>query len=509
VFRKVLIANRGEIAVRIARACRELGASPVAVFSEADREALHVRLSDEAVLVGPAPSSESYLNIERVLAAAKTTGAEAIHPGYGFLSENPAFAQAVQDAGLTWIGPSPQAIQSMGDKVEARRLAEAAGVPLVPGTPGPVTSVEEAKKAADAFGYPVLLKAAAGGGGKGMRRVDSPDGLASALETARSEARSAFGNDAVYVEKYITSPRHIEIQVLADGTGRTLHLFERECSIQRRHQKVVEEAPSAVLDEKTRQQMAEVAVRLAREIGYVSAGTVEFLYDDTDGKFYFLEMNTRLQVEHPVTEAITGIDLVKAMLRIADGQELPFEQEQIMRRGHALECRIYAEDPAKNFRPSPGLLSVYRPPGGPGVRVDGGVYAGYTVPTAYDPMIAKLITFGLSRQAAIRRMTRALREFTVRGIATTLPLFQKIMADPGFNRGEMTTHYLDDTNFAEGGPSAESVNAALLTAAIVAFQTDRDARALPGTTDEHVGSDPGRSGGSWRWYNHRKGFGRS
>ncbi len=500
-FRKVLIANRGEIAVRIARAVRELGATPVAIFSEADRNALHVRVAGEAYPVGPPPSRESYLSIERVLAAAKRAKADAIHPGYGFLSENAEFAQAVVDAGITWVGPPPKAIAQMGSKTGARDLMRAAGVPIVPGTPGPVTGLDEVRAAADAVGYPVLIKAAGGGGGKGMRRVDAPPDLEAALRTARSEAKSAFGNDTVYVEKYLREPRHIEIQVLADHQGNTLHLFERECSIQRRHQKVIEESPSPALDEATRARMCEVAVKAAKAVGYVSAGTCEFLFD-AERNFYFLEMNTRLQVEHPVTEAVTGVDLAKAMLRIAAGDPLPYAQEQITRRGHAIECRIYAEDPERNFLPSPGRITAYRPPAGPGVRVDGGVYAGYDVPVHYDPMIAKLVTFGLSRQAAIHRMSRALAEYTIHGIKTAIPLYLRIMKDPAFLAGRFSTHYLTPEllrgPFGDGDGASRSH--ALLAAAVAAFERDRHARVLPGARNT-----AGVSADGWRWSMHPAG----
>ena len=492
-FKKVLIANRGEIAVRIARGVREMGAKAVAVFSEADREALHVRVADEAWPIGPAASRESYLNIERVIDAAGKAKVDAIHPGYGFLSENATFAQAVVDAGLVWIGPPPKAIAAMGSKTGAREIVTKAGVPVVPGTPGPVASIDEVRAVAKKMGFPVLIKASGGGGGKGMRRVDREEDLESAYRTAKSEAKSAFGNDAVYVEKYLREPRHIEIQVLADQHGKVLHLFERECSIQRRHQKVVEESPSPALDEKTRQKMAAVAVAAAKAVGYVSAGTCEFLFD-AERNFYFLEMNTRLQVEHPVTEAVTGVDLVKAMLRIAAGEKLGFDQEQVTRRGHAIECRIYAEDPEANFRPSPGKITAYRQPAGPGVRVDGGVYAGYEVPVHYDPMIAKLVTFGLNRQAAINRMLRALSEYTVHGIKTTIPLFTKIMRDPDFVAGKLTTHFL--TPEFMKGPFGGDVDEtqALIAAALAAYERDRARKPSA--------ASGGGAVDAWRWSAH-------
>ena len=481
-FKKVLIANRGEIAVRIARAVRELGAIPVAIFSEADRDALHVRVAGEAYPVGPAPSRESYLVIDRVIAAAKKAKADAIHPGYGFLSENATFAQAVVDAGIVWVGPPPKAIAAMGSKTGAREIVTKAGVPVVPGTPGPTDSLDEVRTVAKKFGYPVLIKAAGGGGGKGMRRVDREEDLEAAFRMAKSEAMNAFNNDTVYVEKYLLNPRHIEIQILADSHGKYLTLYERECSIQRRHQKVIEECPSPAIDEETRQKMCAVAIAAAKSVGYVSAGTCEFLYD-AEKNFYFLEMNTRLQVEHPVTEAVTGVDIVKAMLRIAAGEKLALEQDQIVRRGWAMEARIYAEDPERNFMPSPGKITAYRPPAGPGVRVDGGVYEGYEVPIHYDPMIAKLVTFGLSRQAAIHRMIRALSEYTIHGIKTAIPLYLKIMNDPDFIAGKFSTHFLTP-EFLQGpyrGKVEEKY--ALLAAAIAAFERDRDAKALPAATE--------------------------
>ncbi len=491
-FKKVLVANRGEIAVRIARAVRELGALPVAVYSEADREALHVRVASEAWLIGPPPSRESYLSIERILAAAKKAKADAIHPGYGFLSENAEFAQAVMDAGIAWVGPPPKAIDAMGSKIGAREIVTKAGVPVVPGTP-PLSTVEEVRAAAKKMGFPILIKASEGGGGKGMRRVDREEDLESALRMARSEAKSAFGDETVYVEKYLREPRHVEIQILGDQHGKVLHLFERECSIQRRHQKVIEESPSPALDEATRQKMCDVAVKAAKSVGYYSAGTCEFLFD-ADRNFYFLEMNTRLQVEHPVTEAVTGVDLVKAMLRVAAGDPLPFEQEQITRRGHAIEARIYAEDPEHGFMPSPGKITAYRQPAGPGVRVDGGVYEGYTVPVHYDPMIAKLVTFGLTRNAAINRMLRALGEYAIHGIKTAIPLYAKIMRDPDFVAGKFSTHFLTP-EFLKG-PFGGWVDErqALIAAAVAAFERDRDSRSLPAAAEE-----TGASSSAWRW----------
>ena len=416
MFKKILIANRGEIAVRVLRACREMGVSPVAVYSEADAAALHVRLADEAYLLGPAPSAESYLRAERVIEAARLSGAEAIHPGYGFLSENAAFARAVVEAGLVFIGPSPESMELMGSKTSARRAAEAAGAPVVPGTNTPLESLDEARETAARVGYPVMLKAAAGGGGKGMRLVASEAEMPSAFETARSEADSAFGDPSVYIEKAVERPRHIEIQVFADAHGNTVHLGERECSIQRRHQKVIEECPSPINDPDLREAMGEAAVRIARAADYVGAGTVEFLVSDVTRDFFFLEMNTRLQVEHPVTELVTGFDLVREQIRVAAGLPLSFTQDEVRLVGHAVECRVYAEDPEQNFMPSPGLITRLRVPSGPSVRDDGGVYEGAEVSIYYDPMISKLATWGRTRAEAVERMRRALDEYAVGGI---------------------------------------------------------------------------------------------
>ncbi|NUO64973.1 MAG: acetyl-CoA carboxylase biotin carboxylase subunit, partial [Gemmatimonadaceae bacterium] len=415
MFSKVLIANRGEIALRVIRACQELGVRTVAVYSEADARAPHVREADEAVLIGPPPSSESYLKGERIIEAAKRTGAEAIHPGYGFLSEREWFARAVRDAGLVFVGPPAEAIAATGSKTAARQLAISANVPVVPGTTEALRDATEAAVVARRFGLPVLLKAAAGGGGKGMRVVREEKELASALEAARREAKNAFGDDAVYVEKYVEGPRHVEIQVLGDAHGTMLSLGERECSVQRRHQKMIEEAPSVAVSPELRREMGEAAVRFAKAAGYVNAGTCEFLLD-RDGSFYFLEMNTRVQVEHPVTELVTGIDIVKWQLRIASGEKLPFRQEEIVPRGWAIECRITSEDPANGFLPSTGRISYLHVPGGPGVRWDGGVETGSEVGLFYDPMLAKLIVWAESRDAAIARMHRALLELTIEGI---------------------------------------------------------------------------------------------
>ncbi|HWS88261.1 MAG TPA: acetyl-CoA carboxylase biotin carboxylase subunit [Pyrinomonadaceae bacterium] len=446
MFKKILIANRGEIAVRVLRACRELDISPVAVYSEADAAALHVRLADEAHLLGPAPSAESYLRIDRVVEAALKSGAEAVHPGYGFLAENAAFARAVNEAGLVFIGPSPEAMELMGSKTSARRAAEGAGAPVVPGTNDPLDSLEEARETAARVGYPVMLKATAGGGGKGMRLVADESELPSAFDTARSEAASAFGDPSVYIEKAVERPRHVEIQVFADTHGNTVHLGERECSIQRRHQKVIEECPSPINDANLREAMGAAAVRIARAASYVGAGTVEFLVSDVTRDFYFLEMNTRLQVEHPVTELVTGFDLVREQIRVAAGLPLSFTQEEVAWAGHAVECRVYAEDPEQNFMPSPGLITSLRLPTGPGVRDDGGVYEGAEVSIYYDPMISKLATWGRTRLEAIERMRRALDEYAVGGIKTTLPFFREVMRDAEFVAGRLDTGFISSFN---------------------------------------------------------------
>jgi acetyl-CoA carboxylase biotin carboxylase subunit len=470
MFKRILIANRGEIAVRVIRACRDLGIQTVAVFSEADRTALHVREADYAVLVGPPPAAQSYLNVEKILAAARSTDAEAVHPGYGFFSENAGFARAVADAGLVFIGPPPDAIVRMGDKVEARKLMAAAGVPVVPGSPGTLETEAEVRTVAKKIGFPIMLKAAAGGGGKGMRLVENDKDLGSAVRTVASEAKSSFGDGRFYVEKFVTRPRHIEIQVFADQHGNTVHLFERECSIQRRNQKVVEESPSPFVTPSMRNAMGEVAVKAARAVNYVGAGTIEFLAD-ADRNFYFLEMNTRIQVEHPVTELVTGTDLVKTQIEVAAGATLPFKQSDLAQRGWALECRVYAEDPAAGFVPAPGRITTMRLPDGPGVRVDAGVYEGAEVSLFYDPMIAKLATWGHDRNEAIARMRRALGEFRIAGeLTTNLPFHRWIVDHPRFIAGDFDTNFIN----AEFKPSVlaasddETRVAAMLAAAISA-----------------------------------------
>ncbi len=440
-IKKLLVANRGEIAVRVIRTCKELGIQTVAVFSEADRGALHVQLADEAYYLGPAPSKDSYLVEDKIIDVALKANVNAIHPGYGFLSENAAFSEACKRKKIIFVGPSASAIRVMGDKTKARTMMEKAGVPMAPGTTESIADVVEASKIAREIGYPVIIKAAAGGGGKGMRLVEDPNEFEQAMEMAQREAESAFGDGRVFLEKYIVQPRHIEFQVLADEHGNCIHLFERECSIQRRHQKVVEEAPSSVLTPEVREAMGQAAINAAKACDYANAGTVEFLVDK-DLNFYFMEMNTRLQVEHPVTELITGLDLVAEQLRVAEGEELTIKQEDVKMMGHSIECRIYAEDPENNFLPSPGKLLVHRPPSGPGVRLDAGVEEGGEIPIHYDPMIAKLITYAEDRETAIRRMARALAEYDVAGVKTTIPFCSFVMEHEAFISGNMSTHFV-------------------------------------------------------------------
>jgi acetyl-CoA carboxylase biotin carboxylase subunit len=442
MFKKILIANRGEIAVRVIRACRELGITAVAVYSDVDRAALHVRNADEAYYIGPSAAMESYLNIPKILDVAKRCGADAIHPGYGFLSENAEFAQACADARLKFIGPSAASVEMMGSKTRARQAMEKEGIPFVPGTSSGVDSVEQAGRVAAKIGYPVMLKAASGGGGKGMRLVHTKEELGSALEGAQSEARRSFGDGEVYIEKALLNPRHIEMQVFADQHRNIVYLGERECSIQRRHQKVLEESPSPIVDSEMRRRMGEIAVRVARTAAYTNAGTVEFLVDE-NRNFYFLEMNTRLQVEHPVTELTTGLDLVHLQIRIAAGERLPFTQADISLRGHAIECRVYAEDPDNNYFPSPGTISLLLDPSGPGIRLDSGVYEGWKVPIDYDPLLAKLIGHGTDRSQAMSRLARALNEYFVGGIKTNLPLLRRILGQSDFQAGDVDTGYLD------------------------------------------------------------------
>jgi acetyl-CoA carboxylase biotin carboxylase subunit len=494
-FEKLLIANRGEIAVRIARACRELGVRSVAVYSDVDRNALHVRHADEAWPIGPAPARESYLNMERVIETAKKAGAQAIHPGYGFLSERAAFAQACADAGLVFVGPRPSTIRDMGDKVLARQKMTAAGVPVVPGTTRTLSD-DEAIAFAREIGLPVMIKASAGGGGKGMRLVQDAAQLAQSIQRARSEARSAFGDDSIYVEKFVEEPRHIEIQILGDRHGNAIHLFERECSIQRRHQKVIEEAPANRMPPRLRDEMGRAAVAAAKAVAYEGAGTCEFLVD-RHFDFYFLEMNTRVQVEHPVTEMITNVDIVKTGIRIAAGEAIGIGQDEVGINGWAIECRIYAEDPDHNFRPSPGEITVYRPPGGPGVRNDAGVYPGAQITVHYDPMVSKLICWGRDRNEAIARMRRALREFVVKGIKTSIPFHRVVMNHPKFLAGHYDTSFIDREIFETGAyrrtidESEQEV--ALMLAAIAAYQRDHERAGRAART-----SAAGAGGSRWK-----------
>ncbi|TPW31229.1 acetyl-CoA carboxylase biotin carboxylase subunit [Pararhizobium mangrovi] len=447
MFQKILIANRGEIALRVLRACKELGIPTVAVHSTADHNAMHVRLADESVCIGPAPSRESYLNIHEIVSACEITGADAIHPGYGFLSENAKFAEILEAHGLTFIGPTAEHIRMMGDKITAKKTAAELGIPVVPGSEGGVSTDEEAAAIAEEIGYPVLIKATAGGGGRGMKVARGPDDLSMALSTARSEALSSFGNDEVYIEKYLAKPRHIEIQIMGDGEGAAIHLGERDCSLQRRHQKIWEEANSPALDPDQRLEIGETCAAAMRKLGYRGAGTIEFLYED--GNFYFIEMNTRLQVEHPVTEAVTGIDLVHEQIRVASGAGLSCTQEEVRFMGHAIECRINAEDP-RTFVPSPGRITHYHTPGGLGVRVDSGVYQGYSIPPYYDSLIGKLIVHGRTRMEAMMRLRRALDEFVIDGIKTTIPLFSELLANHDIADGNYDIHWLE--HFLEESP---------------------------------------------------------
>lgn len=446
MFNKILIANRGEIALRIIRACKELGIGTVAIYSEADRESLHVHYADEAFCVGPAPGNRSYLNIPNIISAATLAGVDAIHPGYGFLAENARFAEICETHHIKFIGPSAEAIEKMGDKAVAKQTMKDAGVPVVPGSDGPVKDENSALEKAEEIGYPVIIKASAGGGGRGMRVVYDQDELLNAFRTAQTEANSAFGNPEVYMEKYIEEPKHIEIQLLLDEHGNGIYLGERDCSVQRRHQKVIEEAPSPAVTPEMRRKIGEIALKGAKSVGYFNAGTVEFLLDK-NGQFYFMEMNTRIQVEHPVTEMVTNIDLIKEQIKVAAGSKLSLVQDQIQVRGHAIECRINAEDPEKNFQPSPGRIQVYHLPGGPGVRVDSCAYQGYTIPPYYDSMIAKLIVWDETRDAAIRRMIRALEEFEIQGVKTTIPFHMEVLNNPYFQRGEVYTNFIQTRIF--------------------------------------------------------------
>jgi len=495
MFKKILIANRGEIAVRILRACRELGIRSVAVFSEVDRKSLHVRLADEAYCIGPAPSRTSYLSIEKIIDVARRSHCDAVHPGYGFLAENPALPRACTDAGLTFIGPPAEAMEALGSKTAGRQLARRSDVPTVPGTNDPIEKLAEGQALAQSMGYPVLLKAVSGGGGKGMRLVHSDAEFESAFRDASSEAMNAFGDERLYLEKYLERPRHIEIQILADNHGRVVSLGERECSVQRRHQKVIEEAPSPIVTPDLRKKMGDAAVRLARAGGYVNAGTVEFLVDQ-NLNFYFLEVNTRLQVEHPVTEQVTGLDLVKLQIAIAAGHRLPFAWETITPRGHAMEVRLYAEDPADNFLPSPGKILSCHVPSGPGIRLDDGVYEGWTVPNDYDPLLSKLIAWGNSREETIARLRRAFEEYAVTGIKTNAGLFLRILADPDFLRGEIHTKWLDELlrrpNAATAHSNEEETGNAVSNAAAIAAAIWQATQAAAPSAPAAQGDTPSR-----------------
>ncbi|MBI5915596.1 MAG: acetyl-CoA carboxylase biotin carboxylase subunit [Bacteroidetes bacterium] len=480
-MKKILVANRGEIALRVMRTARRMGIRTVAVYSEVDRRSPHVRFADEAVCIGPPPSSQSYLLGEKIIEAAKKLGVDGIHPGYGFLSENAAFAKAVTEAGITFIGPSPHAIEVMGSKLAAKDAVRQFNIPMVPGTENAISDIAEAKKICREVGYPVLVKASAGGGGKGMRIVENEDELASQMERAISEALSAFGDGSVFIEKYIASPRHIEIQVLADGHGNTVHLFERECSVQRRHQKVVEEAPSAILTPQVRATMGADAVKVAQACSYTGAGTVEFLVDE-HLDYYFLEMNTRLQVEHPVTEMIAGIDLVEQQIRIARGEKLPFSQQDLAINGHAIELRVYAEDPHNDFLPSIGRLATYRPPTGDGIRVDDGYTEGMDIPIYYDPMIAKLVAFGKSRPEAIRRLLQAIEDFEIEGVATTLPFGRFVLEHEAFTSGQFDTHFVQNHFTKEAlAASEQEENAVAAALALQLYLREKQRLRVPET----------------------------
>ncbi len=495
MFRKVLIANRGEIAVRILRACQERGIATVAVYSDADRTALHVRSADEAYHIGPAPSLESYLRIDKIIDVARRSGADAIHPGYGFLAENAEFAAACADAGITFIGPSPEAIEKMGDKITARQTVAKRGVRLIPGSE-PGLGDEELKAIADQIGYPVMIKASAGGGGKGMRAVNAPAEFQNALEAARREAGKAFGNDEVYLEKMIVNARHIEFQILADSFGNTIHLGERECSIQRRHQKLIEESPSVAIDAKMRDEMGKMAVAAAEAVNYVNAGTIECLFDSRDNSYYFLEMNTRLQVEHPVTEFVTGVDIVKEQISIAAGRRMRYRQEDIVAKGWSIECRITAEDPFNNFMPNSGVITFLQEPTGPGVRVESGLYRGYEVSLFYDPMIAKLVVWGETRAEAILRMRRALAEYRIGGIKTSIPFHQSIMDSTEFIWGTFDTGFLNRRQFVKEPTGKDGHDRiAAIAAALIAHEEGRKAVHIGASTDSTAQENPWKQAG--------------
>jgi pyruvate carboxylase subunit A len=476
MFGKILVANRGEIAVRVMRACRELGIPTVAVYSEADKHALHAKYADEAYLIGAAPPSQSYLNIDAILDVAEKSGADAIHPGYGFLAENAKFVRACEKHGITFIGPSSKAVELMGSKIEARKTMKKAGVPVVPGSEGEVRDVEEAKAIAEEIGYPIVLKASAGGGGIGMKVVKSEAELEQAIESAKSVAKSAFGDATLFIEKFLSRPRHIEFQVLADKHGKTLHLNERECSIQRRHQKLIEECPSPIVTPELRERIGGLAVKAAESIKYTNAGTVEFIY--SQGEFYFLEMNTRLQVEHPITERTTGIDIVKEQILIAAGEAIEYEQSEVPLFGHAIECRINAEDPLNDFAPSPGKITRYRSPGGPGVRIDSGIRMGYTIPPYYDSMISKLVVWGRTREEAIARMERALSEYIITGVKTNIPFHKAVMRNEAFRRGELSTNFIEEQNILAKIPEIIKEDEAREARLAEAFREDKRVAAI-------------------------------
>lgn len=498
MFKKVLIANRGEIALRVIRACRDLGIPSVAVYSDADRDSLHVVLADEAYNIGPAPSKESYLNVDNILRAVKKSGADAVHPGYGFLSENADFGEALEKASITFIGPTPANIRSMGDKISAIRLMRDAGVPTVPGSGGPVDTVEEAKKIVEKIGLPVMIKATAGGGGKGMRVVHKIEELESSYRAARSEGLNYFKNDTVYIERFIQNPKHIEVQIFGDTLGNVVHLFERECSIQRRNQKIIEESPSPSVPPEVRKRLGDVSVKAAKAINYRGAGTFEFIFDNTTKDFFFMEMNTRLQVEHPVTELVTGQDLVQLQLRIARGEAIPFTQGDLSQRGHALECRVYAEDPGNNFLPATGTVLKFVAPDGPGIRVDSGIKTGDCVTIHYDPMIAKVITSGPTRAAAVNRMIGALRQTVVLGVSTNIPFLLKLLDHPAFAEGKVDTTFVDN-HLTELLPQAEDVDPMALIALALSESSRHQSAAGTVRSDSDPFSPWNRADGFRLW----------
>jgi acetyl-CoA carboxylase, biotin carboxylase subunit len=498
MIHKILVANRGEIAVRIMRSCREMGIRTIAVYSEADRTSMHIRYADEAYLIGPSPSAESYLKMEKIIEVAKQSGADAIHPGYGFLSENAEFARLCGKEGIVFIGPSPHAMATMGDKITARRTMIDAGVPVVPGTRQKITSQEEARKVIGEIGLPVIIKASAGGGGKGMRLVEHADRLMDAITAAKSEALSAFGDESVYIEKYISAPHHIEFQVLGDKYGNIIHLCERECSVQRRHQKIIEETPSPIMTPELREEMGEAAIAAARSVNYEGVGTIEFLVDD-NLNYYFLEMNTRLQVEHPITERVVGVDLVKEQIRVANGEPLQIKQKSIRQLGHAIECRIYAEDPDRNFMPSPGLVRYISEPRGLGIRTDGYVYPGYEIPIYYDPMISKLIVWDRTRKGAIDRMQRALYEYKISGVKTSIKFLRNIMKHPGFASGKYNTHFIEN-NFDELVADSQACGSECEDIAVITAFVDYIDK-LDKLTTVHL---PVQNGSYWKKYGRSK-----